>query len=79
VQEPDSFPERRAVVCPVCTSAARKIKVALARARDGVHQEGLVSASRGYALNLLSGRYVYPRWMELGKGTSLPRPGVSDV
>jgi hypothetical protein len=28
---------------PVCTSAARKIGVLLARARDGVPQEGLVS------------------------------------
>ena len=28
---------------PVCTSAARKIGVLLARARDGVPQEGLVT------------------------------------
>ena len=29
---------------PVCTSAVRKMKVALARVRDGVPQEGLVSS-----------------------------------
>jgi hypothetical protein len=94
VQEPDSFPEGRAVVCPVCTSAARKIKVALARARDGVHQEGLVSALRDRA-DLLLGRYgvsplgwgvsetgpdvlAMPGW-ELGKGTSLHRSDRSSV
>ena len=38
---------------PVCTSAARKIGVLLARARDGVPQEGLVSllcAERGESI-----------------------------
>ena len=30
------FPKGGGVVRPVCTSAARKIKVALTRARDGV-------------------------------------------
>jgi hypothetical protein len=72
VQEPDSFPEGRAAVCPVCTSAARKIKVALARARDGVPQEGLVSASRDRA-DLLWGRCgVSP----LGWGVSETGPVV---
>jgi hypothetical protein len=94
VQEPDSFPEGRAVVCPVCTSAARKIKVALARARDGVHQEGLVSALRGTRSACFSGVAGCPRWdgesprqdgrscrpgWELGKGTSLPRFDLSNV
>jgi hypothetical protein len=40
------FPTRNGVEGgrrPVCTSAARKIGVLLARARDGVPQEGLVS------------------------------------
>jgi hypothetical protein len=94
VQEPDSFPEGRAVVCPVCTSAARKIKVALARARDGVHQGGPVSISRdsrGFALGCCgvaplgwgvseTGPDVLagPGW-ELGKGTSLPRFDLSSV
>jgi hypothetical protein len=45
VQE-EGFPTRNEVVGgrrPVCTSAARKIGVLLARARDGVPQEGLVT------------------------------------
>jgi hypothetical protein len=78
VQEPDS----------------RKIKVALARARDGVHQEGLVSALRGTRSACFSGVAGCPRWdgesprqdgrscrpgWELGKGTSLPRFDLSNV
>ena len=66
MQEPDSFPEGRAVVCPVCTSAARKIKVALARARDGIPQEGLVSALRGTRSTCFGGVRVSP----LGGGVS---------
>ena len=62
MQEPDSFPEGRAAVCPVCTSAARKIKVALARARDGVHQEGLVSALRGTRSACFWGVTGCPHW-----------------
>ena len=45
VQGEDSFPgvQRRASAAKVCTSAARKIKAPLARARSGAPQEGLVS------------------------------------
>jgi hypothetical protein len=86
VQEPDSFPEGRAAVCPVCTSAARKIKVALARARDGVHQEGLVSALRGtrsacfwglptlYASNSGHGNDAAMQSMENDEAVSHPSP-----
>jgi hypothetical protein len=38
----------------VCTSEARKIGVPLARARDGVPQEGLVSLYQREAQRLLS-------------------------
>ena len=67
------FLSRRAgALCPVCTSAARKIKVALARARDGVHQGGLVSLpERGVArrTDCFRGAAGCPRWV----GESLRR------
>ena len=46
----------RASVAKVCTSEARKIRVPLARARDGVPQEGLVSLLGAERMNCFSGR-----------------------
>src|SRR5260370_42483612 len=56
---------------PVCTSAARKIGVLLARARDGVPQEGLVSLlcaerRRAFGVGVAGGKGPQRRGPEAG-------------